>query len=815
MVVWTRVRRRTVTRLAVAVVSCWASTSAATSAQSAESGYRLPPDVVVDILDAAPAPTALVSPNRQVVALIERTSMPRIAELAEPMLRLAGARVNPRTNGPHGGITTHGLVLKHIGDGRESRVSLPAGARLSGVEFSPDGRWLSFLMTGTHGIELWLANAATAEARVLTGGLNGLAGCEWLDDSRGLLCGLVPAGRPPAPPTPLVPTGPRVQESLGMSAPAATYQDLLTSAHDETLFDYYFTAQLAIVDTAGAKTPIGAPAVFDEFSASPDGQHVLVSRIRRPYSRLVPADGFPKTIEVWDLQGKVRVVIGDQPSSEGTPIGGVTTGPRSARWVQVEPATVVWVEAMDGGNPRARVAYRDRVLTAKAPFTGSAVEFVRTQWRFGSVQWTQRGVAFVSESDRPTRMVRTWVIDAAGATPRKWLERRSADRYADPGSPLSASGSSGRFGFRRPGGGRILQTGDSVFLTGAGASPKGDRPYLDRLNLKTLATERLFQCDEASYETVLAVLDDGGTRLLTRRESKTEFPNLFVRDLKAGTQVALTRFVDPAPQLGGIQKQLVTYVRKDGVRLSATVYLPPGYVAGTRLPFVLWAYPAEFTDADTASQVSGSAHRYTTVAGASHLLFLTLGYGVMDNPSMPIVGAGETANDTYVEQLVASAEAAVDTIVEMGVADRDRIGVAGHSYGAFMTANLLAHSDVFRAGLARSGAYNRTLTPFGFQNEQRTFWQVPEVYGRMSPFFHADKVNEPILLVHGEADNNSGTFPIQSERFYMALKGHGATVRYVTLPLESHGYAARESVLHVMYEWMAWFDKYVKNAKPR
>jgi dipeptidyl aminopeptidase/acylaminoacyl peptidase len=302
---------------------------------------------------------------------------------------------------------------------------------------------------------------------------------------------------------------------------------------------------------------------------------------------------------------------------------------------------------------------------------------------------------------------------------------------------------------------------------------------------------------------------------MTRWETKTDFPNYYIRDLASGKRTALTQFKDPAPQLTGIEKQLVTYERKDGVKLSATVYLPPGYKPGTKLPFVLWAYPAEFTDAAAASQVSGSANRFTTISGASHLLFLTQGYGVLDNPTMPIVGAGETANDTYVEQLVASAEAAVNKIVDMGVADRDRIGVSGHSYGAFMTANLLAHCRLFRAGAARSGAYNRSLTPFGFQNEQRTFWEVPEIYSKMSPFWFANKVEDPILLIHGEADNNSGTFPIQSERFYMALKGNGKTVRYVTLPLEAHGYASRESNLHVLYEWINWFDKYVKNAKPR
>ncbi len=230
---------------------------------------------------------------------------------------------------------------------------------------------------------------------------------------------------------------------------------------------------------------------------------------------------------------------------------------------------------------------------------------------------------------------------------------------------------------------------------------------------------------------------------------------------------------------------------------------------------LMWAYPREFTDADTASQISGSPYRFTRVSGPSHLLLLTQGYAIFDNPTMPIIGEGETANDAYVEQLVASAEAAVNKVVEMGVADRDRIGIGGHSYGAFMTANLLAHSDLFRAGIARSGAYNRTLTPFGFQNERRTFWEVPQIYGKMSPFFYANKINEPILLIHGEADDNSGTFPIQSERLYMALKGHGATVRYITLPYEAHGYAGRESVLHTVAEMLNWMDKYVKRAGPR
>ena len=457
------------------------------------------------------------------------------------------------------------------------------------------------------------------------------------------------------------------------------------------------------------------------------------------------------------------------------------------------------------------------ISSVAAPFSSEPVEVLKTEWRFGGLFYTEKGIALLSESDRATSKIRTWIFEAS-AQPRKLWERRQQDAYGNPGTPVFRRGSGGGFGGGGGGrggfggGGLIIQKGDSIYLSGDGSSPDGDRPFLDRLDLKTLKTERLFRCGEKSYETVVAPLDDDAKMILTEYESLIETPNYYVRDLAAGTKRAITRFKDPAPQLAGVEKQFVTYERKDGVKLSATLYLPPGYKKGQRLPVLMWAYPREFTDRDSASQISGSPYRFTRVGGTSHLFLLTQGYAIFDNPTMPIVGAGETANDTYVEQLVSSAEAAVNKVVEMGVGDRDRIGVGGHSYGAFMTANLLAHCDLFRAGIARSGAYNRTLTPFGFQAERRTFWEVPDVYAKMSPFFFANKINEPILLIHGEADDNSGTFPIQSERLYMALKGHGATVRYVTLPYEAHGYAGRESVFHTVAEMINWMDKYVKNA---
>jgi dipeptidyl aminopeptidase/acylaminoacyl peptidase len=448
-------------------------------------------------------------------------------------------------------------------------------------------------------------------------------------------------------------------------------------------------------------------------------------------------------------------------------------------------------------------------MTLAAPFTGEPVELVRLGQRYAGLQWdAAEGLALVSEYDRERRWIKTWIVETAkaGAAPRLLWDRSAEDRYGHPGFPLLRQ--------TRAGEAVLQRNGDWIYLAGAGASPQGDRPFLDRLNLRTLKTERLWRADTAHYESVVALLDESATQILTRRESLTEPPNYFARIVRGGALRALTAFKDPAPQLTGIQKRLVTYTRADGVPLSGTLYLPPGYAPGIRLPLVMWAYPTEFASAAAAGQVSAAPNRFNLIRGPSHLFFLTQGYAVLDDPKVPIVG-GDTANNRYVEQLVMSARAAVKAVVDLGVADSSRIGVGGHSYGAFMTANLLAHSDLFRAGIARSGAYNRSLTPFGFQNEDRTFWKARNVYLAMSPFVSADSINEPILMTHGEADNNSGTFPIQSERLFAAIKGLGGTARLVMLPNESHGYAARESVLHTLAEMIEWFDRYVKQAKPR
>ncbi|MGE0039976.1 MAG: prolyl oligopeptidase family serine peptidase [Vicinamibacterales bacterium] len=780
-------------------------------------GYLEPPKVIVDMLDAAPPPRVVVSPARDRVAILDRDSMPRIAELAQPMLRLAGVRINPRTNGPHRtegnrAITYRALAIETIADGARLAVTLPPDPRISWVGFSPDGARFAFTQTRDTGIELWVGDAATGEAKAVTAAqLNASLGtpCSWIGDGASLVCRFVVPSRGAEPAPPAVPSGPNVQENRGKVAPVRTYEDLLTSAHDDALFEYYATSQLATVDAAtGQRAPVGRPGIFRDVEASPDGRFFLAVRVNHPFSRLVEYDDFPATVEILDARGIPVRTVAELPLADNVPIGGVMAGPRRWQWNAAQPATLAWVEALDGGDPKNAAPQRDRIVELAAPFTGEPAEVARTEYRFDGIAWTPSGVALVTENDRDRRWTRTWIIERPGAEPRKLWDRAEQDAYSDPGDPLHAGASNDS---------PLRVAGNRLFLTGSGASPEGARPFVDSLDLSTLATDRLFRSASSAYEQVMDVLSDDGSLVLTRYESRTEPPNVYVRNLKTNERRAITAYTDPATALQGVQKQLVTYKRNDGVALSATILTPPGWSpAQGPLPTLLWAYPREFTDPTLAGQVTGSSQRFTLPGWSTlHQMFLTQGYVIIDDPTMPIVGPGETANDTYVQQLVASAQAAVDRAVGMGVTDRDRVVVGGHSYGAFMTANLLAHSDIFRAGIARSGAYNRTLTPFGFQNERRTFWEVPQIYAAMSPFFHADQVNEPILLIHGEADDNSGTFPIQSERFYMALKGHGATVRYVTLPYEAHGYASRESILDVVAEMLNWSNEFAKNAKPR
>lgn len=785
---------------------------------SSQGSYKKPPKEIQDILDAPAIPATSVSPVRDKLALLEPLRYPPISELAEPMLRLAGSRINPRTNGQHRQPYSVRVTLKNIADGKETPVVLPAGAKIISPSWSPDGKYIAAGNVTPTGVELWIIDTATAKAtKVRNVQINTAYGGFGWEDAKTISATLVPGKRGPAPGyQDIVPLEPNIQETAGRSGQIATFQDLLKSPNDEKLFEYYATSQLAVIDVTGKVREIGSPAIIDNTDFSPDGKYILVTKTQRPFSYLFPSFRFPKKYEIWDPNGKVLNELLETPLIDNLPAQGVPTGPRGQGWIPTEPATLIWTEALDGGDPRNKATHRDKLMTLAAPFTGSANELLKIEHRFQGRSFGERdGLMFFYDYNRDTQRRRMFMADYRNPTNVKMISDLNVnDRYNDIGNPISK---------QLPNGTNVIrQNGDSIFLTGAGASPQGDRPFFRKMNLKTLQTEEIFRSGTDEYESFVGMVDDEGVQYITRKESVTEPPNLFMRQYCPPGRVCaalayrqLTEFKDPTPQLRGIKKQLVKYKRADGVDLSFTLYTPPGYKEGTRLPTVVWAYPLEFTDASTAGQVSGSTNRFTQIGGISHLFFLLQGYAILDDTTMPVVGDPLTVNDTFVKQIVDSAKAAIDKGAEMGVVDPERVGVGGHSYGAFMTANLLAHSDLFRAGVARSGAYNRTLTPFGFQSERRSFWEAPEMYAKVSPFWYANKINEPILLIHGEADNNQGTYPIQSERMFAAIRGNGGTARLVMLPLESHGYAAKESTEHTLFEMVQWFDKHVKNAKPR
>jgi dipeptidyl aminopeptidase/acylaminoacyl peptidase len=785
--------------------------------------YQQPPKAIVDIVDALPTPGVELSPTGGAAGkrwmLIEHFSgLPTIAELAQPELRLAGLRFNPKTNGPSRGRYDTSLELQALPDGKAIAISgLPAHAKMRFAGWSPDGRRISFVNISDAkedaGLSLWVVDVATAQARRLTGiALNGMFGspCEWLSDSQGLVCKTVPADRGPAPTRSEIPAGPVIQQNLGRVTPGATFEDLLKNPEDEQFFDYYATSQATIVRLDGTAKPVGKAGVFAEVTPSPDGTYVLLFERHHPYTYLLPFYAFPERVSVVNLKTGTAKQLVDKPLEDNIPNihDAVASGPRDYGWRSDAAASVFWVEAGDGGDPRKDVAVRDSLFLLDAPFDGAPRKLAELPVRYRSVAWGNEHLALVEElrwKDR--KRIILAMAPSAPSTPVKLFEGSFEDRYHDPGSALEESNPAGKPVIQ------MASDGKGIYFKGEGASAEGDKPFLALMNSANGDSKRLWQSAAPYFETAAAVLDPAAGTILTRRESQEQSPNYYIQKIGAASAQQVTFFPNPYGTGPLPKKQVLHYKRADGVDLSANLYLPPGYKPGDGpLPALMEAYPTEYKTKAAAGQITGSPYQFTFLYWGSPVPFATQGYAVLENATIPIIGEGNAEpNDTYVEQLVASAKAAIDEGVRLGVVDRNRVAVMGHSYGAFMTANLLAHSDLFKAGIARSGAYNRTLTPFGFQNEERTYWQAPEIYYKMSPFSFADKIKTPILLIHGEADNNSGTFPIQSERLFSALKGHGATVRFVLLPLESHGYQGRESVLHMFWEMNNWLNTYVKN----
>lgn len=780
-----------------------------------DGGYKTPPKDITDMLMAKKPPAVSVDEKATWMLLMESNAYPSVEELARPELKIAGLRINPQNFAPSRLSLISNLTLRQIATGTDFKISgLPSPLAANNIRWSPGGRKIAFTQVLPGRVDLYVIDVATRKAvKVNKSPLNIISGSyNWLDDNT-ILYGAALKPASAAPPKPAVPKGPVVQENYGKATPRPTFQDLIKSPYDEQLFEFYYTTQL-VKNTNGSEARIGKPELYNLVDISPDKKFLLLRLLKKPFSYTVPASGFPSDFLITDLGGKLVKCLADVPGNDIAPGGNdnVLFAPRAFEWRDDEPATVVWCMPLDSGLIKKNVEYHDAVYALQAPFTGSEKMLFKTKMRYRGTTWGNEGLAIVTEGLTGKQVIQMDRYNPITEDLERLITRNSTDAYANPGQPVTTINQFGREVLH------MIDKGNKILLNNTtGSSPKGDLPFLLSYDVHTKKADTLWKCAEGWFETVEAVLDENTLQLLTQRENEKEVPNFWIRNLRlrmADRQV--THFGNPYPQLEGVKKEKIRYKRADGVDLTGDLYLPKGYDKNRdgKLPVFIWAYPAEYNSAADAAQVRGSEHKFPMLNWGSPVYYVTQGYAVLNNAEMPVVAISKDKkpNDNFIEQLTMNAEAAINMLDSIGVGDRNRVAVGGHSYGAFMTANLLAHTNLFKAGIARSGAYNRSLTPFGFQNEDRNYWQATQLYNEMSPFNYADKIKTPLLLVHGEMDNNTGTFPIQSERMFNAIKGNGGTTKFISLPYESHGYQGRENILHTLAEQFEWLEKYVKNA---
>ncbi len=779
--------------------------------------YQKPPKEILELVDAPLAPSVWIDSNGENVVLFYRDAYKSIAELSEAELRLGGLRINPKTNIGSRTRFYNNIKVKKASEKDARQVSgIPNNPRLSNFTISPNQKMVAFLNTVEDGVQLWLADIENGTAKQLSSlKVNANMGdpINWFKDGSALLINVIPKDRKELINTDeAVPDGPTITVSDGEKAQNRTYQDLLSSPNDEFNFEQLALSEIKKISLDGKVADFLPTAMYDELDFSPDGNYVMVNTIKRPFSYIVPYNRFPFETNIYSKEGELIKKVNDVPLNEVEPKGFMATrmGKRRMDWRADKPATIYWAEALDKGDPEVKVDYRDAVYQLEAPFNGKEKLLLKTINRYSGITWGNDNLAIASDYWWNDRNTKSYLFNPSNAseTPKIIFDRNYQDRYNDPGNFVTA-----RNDFDE----RVLEIVDgNAFLMGDGFSDKGQFPFVDEFNLKNQKTKRIYQSTYTDkLENLNSAIDMKKGKILVRIESQNEYPNYYFRNIKKKNDLTpVTSFENPFKSIQNVHKEVITYKRDDGLELEGTLYLPIGYdkEKKEKMPMLLWAYPREFKDKNSASQNTTNPNEFIYPYYGSPIYWVTQGYVVLDDAAFPIVGEGdEEPNDTFRTQLVGNAKAAIDAVDKMGYIDRNRVGVGGHSYGAFMVANLLSHSELFAAGIARSGAYNRTLTPFGFQSEERSYWDSPETYNTMSPFMHADKMKTPLLLIHGEADNNSGTYPLQSERYFNALKGLGATARLVMLPKESHGYSAKESILHVLWEQDQWLDKYVKN----
>lgn len=791
-----------------------------TSANAQENlTYQKPSREILELVDYEKAPGVMMDDKKEYMVFTWQNTYKTLDDLNQEELQLGGLRINPVTNIASAMTYFNNLkVRKTTGQNPVQVQGLPSKPRIANLRWSPDDKKLAFTNTTDIAVELWVLDVATATAtRLSSKPLNANPGRPfiWYSDSRSLLVHTISTNRPALTDSKKsIPTGPIISTSDGSKAQNRTYPDMLKNKTDEANFETLVTSELYRIGLDGTETLFKGKAMYSDVSFSPDGNYLLVTTIQKPFSYIVPFNRFPSKSVVYDLAGKEIKLVNEVPLSEVLSKGfmAVRKGKRNMNWRSDKPAGLYYAEALDDGNPETKVEYRDAVYQWEAPFAGEPTLLAKTTDRFAGIIWGNETTAVMFDNWYDTRNTRTYLINPSDPAqlPKVISNRNSQDIYSDPGDFETRKNSYSRE--------VLLLEKDNAYLVGAGYTKDGQFPFIDEFNVKALKTNRIYQSAyTGKMERIMSILDVKKGEVLVQVQSKSEYPNYYLRNLKKKISlIPLTQFPNPFESIKNVEKSLIKYQRKDGVELSGTLYLPVGYdkAKKEKLPLLIWAYPTEYKDKNSAGQTAVNANEFTFPGYGSFIYWVTKGYVVLDDAAFPIVGEGKTEpNDSFISQLVANAEAAIDAVDALGYIDRKRVAVGGHSYGAFMTANLLTHSNLFACGIARSGAYNRTLTPFGFQREQRNYWEATDVYNTMSPFMNAEKVKTPILLVHGEADNNPGTFTLQTERYFQALKGLGAPARMVLLPKEAHSYVAKENILHLLWEQDQFFEKYLKNKR--
>jgi dipeptidyl aminopeptidase/acylaminoacyl peptidase len=778
--------------------------------------YQQPPKSILDLALSERAPSVSMDSKKQFLLLSYRNTYKNLAELSQQEMRLAGLRINPVTNITSALTYINNLKLRKVSDSTEVQVKgLPSNALISNLSWSPNEKKIAFTNTTLKGVELWVIDVPTYQAKKITNdNLNANMGSpfEWFKDSENLLIRVLPKNRPALlDASKDLPTGAIISNADGSVSQNRTYADLLKNRNDELNFENVISSELHKISLKGQSSLFKKSDMYVGESFSPDGKYLMISTIQKPFSYVVPLNRFPSKTIVTDLSGKLVKVVNEVPLNEVLPKGFSATrqGKRSMDWRADKPASLSYVMALDGGDPANKVDFRDEVFQWNAPFDQAPISLVKTAQRYAGILWGNDTTAIINESWYDTRNAKTFIFNPSNSSqaPRLISDRNSQDIYADPGRFETERNQYNR---------RVLAINNNhAYLIGAGFSKKGQFPFIDEIDMTSLQKNRLYQSSYTDkIENIQSIEDLAAGKVLVQIQSKSEYPNFYFRNIKnEGQLTPITTFANPYAALAEVHKEVIKYKRKDGVELSGTLYLPLGYdqTKKEKLPLLIWAYPREFKDKDSAGQSTQNPNAFTAPNYGSFVYWVTRGYAVLDDAAFPIVGEGSTEpNDNFIPQLVDNAQAAIDAVDALGFIDRTKVAVGGHSYGAFMTANLLTHSNLFACGIARSGAYNRTLTPFGFQSEQRNYWEASDVYTKMSPFMNASKMKTPMLLVHGEADNNPGTFTLQTERYFQALKGLGAPARMVILPKESHGYAAKENILHLLWEQDQFLEKCLK-----